>query len=84
MERDKCMLQAWVYEDGVGWRENLAGSCSGLNKNAIAKMLNTGRCGTTLCPFFKPASLGRPDEIIRDELPNGRVTFTRRRSDVLL
>lgn len=75
--KEMCMLQRWVYEEGAGWRENQIGICSGLTKSNIAEMLTEERCGTTRCPFFKPAKLGRPEEILRREI-NGQVVFARR------
>ena len=78
MEHSKCVLQAWVWEDETGWRRNEAGVCSGLTKSYIGKMLAEDRCGSTRCPFFKPASLGTPGELIRHDWPNCRNTFERR------
>ena len=75
-----CMLQTWVFEEGVGWRENPVGVCSGLTKSEIGTIMAEDRCGTPRCPFFKPAELGRPDEIIRSEDANGRPVFIRRKT----
>ena len=84
MNTEKCIMQAYVYEDGVGWRENESGICSALTRSFIGVMLAEGRCGTTRCPFFKPAKYGGPEEVIRHEDGRGRVTFERRMYDVLL
>lgn len=84
MTEEKCIMQRYVFEDGVGWRENESGICSALTRSFIGDMLAEGRCGTTRCPFFKPAKYGGPEEVIRQEDRRGRVTFERRIYDVLL
>ena len=76
--KTECVLQKWVYEEENGWRENPAGVCSGLTKSDIGTMLVEDRCGTTRCPFFKPADLGQPEEITRSEDAAGHVIFKRR------
>lgn len=75
---EKCIMQEWVFEDGVGWRKNESGTCSALTKSFIGEMLVENRCGSARCPFFKPASLGGPEEILRRETIAGKIIFERR------